>query len=414
MTDIEASMRAAMHAAVDHEVADSRELIRQVQRRQRQRSARLAAVIVFAASAVAIPSIIGSLGATSSNNTPPTTHPSKGPQKPLPSIMSGLPSPAATHLRLLISTPNGVGWYSTITKQTRRIVGVPPLAGGYSFRRMVGGWTASAASSGSACANPGQDCAGPPQEQYFIADGALRATRIGAGWSNDPVAPSTVAGEFWLISYPRPNDNSQTTPAYTQLVNTAGRPLGPRYRLPVAYWPARGVGQYVLLFNGPPEPVLLWDPRTRQVVRRFANFIDAGPDDIAFSGWCHTCRVQILNLSTGLSVTTPILGADLSYQNGTFSEDGTLLAVQRSGGPVAVYNTVTGKLTVIPGTALSQADWQNLGWQGAGHRLVLSAGSNNSTASCQVAYWQPGDRLLRVGTVRNAAECLNLQYGTVG
>jgi hypothetical protein len=406
MTDIEAGLRAAMHAAVDTEVANSAALIRSVQRRHRQHSARLAVVTSVVVSAAAV-SVIASLVATSRSDH------GASPQLQLPTALSGLPSRSAAQLQVLISTARGVGWYSTTTRHTRLIAGSPRSEGDYSFGRVDGGWAGSAYFSGSQCADGGLNCAGQPAQYYFIADGSLRATRIGAAWSRDGVAPSDSTGAVWLITYPRPNDNYLTTPAYTQLVSTAGKALGPRYRLPVAYWPARGVGRYLLLYNGA-KPLMLWDPRTGVVIRRFANLIDAGPNDIAYSAGCSGCRVHILNVSTGVDVTTPIPGGRPSSLNGTFSDDGKLLAVQLPTGPVAVFNTVTGRLAVIPGSALSHAEWMHFGWLGAGHRLVLVAGPNSTVGPVQVAYWQSGNRRLRVATIRDAAEFTPLQTDPIG
>jgi len=184
-------------------------------------------------------------------------------------------------------------------------------------------------------------CAGPPVQAYFIADGSLTATRIGAGFQ---VRASDRAGAVWLVSYPRSTDNWRTTPARVQLVSTTGQPLGPRYRLPAGYLLSRGVGNYLLLNSvrtGPPYVSELWDPRTGQVVRRVDNVFAAGPDQIAWSPGCRGCRAQVLNVATG-----------------SFS------------------------------------------WQAGGHRLMVFAAPGNSTSNTtQLGYWDPGDTRLRVATI---------------
>ena len=92
------------------------------------------------------------------------------------------------------------------------------------------------------------------------------------------------------------------------------------------------------------------------MLRHTFNAIEAGPEQIAWSPGCRSCRVQILNVSTGTTVTTPIPGRNPAGLNAAFSDDGSLLAVQRPGQRIEVFDTATRTLTAIPGTALSGAD----------------------------------------------------------
>jgi hypothetical protein len=296
----------------------------------------------------------------------------------------------------------------------------PRSQGGYQFKGVYGGWIAeSNQTPSSSCPTSSISgttvCAGPPQEFYFIADGSLTATRIGAGYAKDAlgVAASSRPGAVWLNTYPRATTKLSES-ATTQLVSTTGRPLGPRYRLPPGYLPFSGVGSYLLLFNNQTYLNILWDPHTGRVLRHTFNAIAAGPEQIAWSPGCRNCRVQILNVSTGTTVTTPIPGRNPAGLNTTFSDDGSLLAVQRPGQRIEVFDTATRTLTAIPGTALSGADWQYFGWQAGGHRLVISAGPNSRPGPAQLAYWQPGDTALRVAAVRNLGEITELQTGQLG
>ena len=406
MTDIK-GLRAAMHAAVDSEQFSADELIRQVMRRHRRhrRNVALAGVAALIALAVAVPVAIAVHGALlTSGPRPSLEHPAPGPHR-LPTKMTGLPMPAGTHFRFLLETANKrtgkrhEAWYSTATRQTEPIAHLPPVPPkGYAFDRVEGGWSVGAWLVHSACF--AYTCAGPPVQAYFIADGSLTATRIGAGFQ---VRASGRAGAVWLVSYPRSTDNWRTTPARVQLVSTTGQPLGPRYRLPAGYLLSRGVGNYLLLYSvGSGSPHELWDPRTRQVVRRIDNLIAAGPNQIAWSPICRNCYAQVLNLSTGKSMTIPISG----QLSGIFSDDGRLLAVQLpNGGALGVFDTETRALTVIPGTALRNDIAQSFWWQDGGHRLVVMAapgdgGNNRSSDATQVAYWQPGDIRLRVATIQ--------------
>jgi len=142
--------------------------------------------------------------------------------------------------------------------------------------------------------------------------------------------------------------------------------------------------------------------------------IDAGPDEIAWSPQCRGCDVQLLNVATGKSMATPIPGGQPMGLSGSFSDDGTLLVVRLPSQQLAVYNISSKALTVIPGTALSDDDWQNFGWMNGSHTLVVTAGCGRNCTTGpdgpdQLAYWQPGDVQLRVATVTDLAEIQAVQ-----
>ena len=370
-------------------------LIKEARRRQRRRQFAIGAGVVLA--------LAGGLGTVAalrgtSHPRPPSAHHSTHLPKQLPAKMTGLPMPAGTNLQFLLATVNkrtGKGetaWYSTASRRTEPIAGLPPDSGGLLDSRVEGGWSAGGWQINLGSANP-------PVQGYFIADGSLTATRIGAGFL---VQASDRAGAVWLVSYPRSTDNWRTTPARVQLVSTTGQPLGPRYRLPAGYLLSRGVGNYLLLNSvrtGPPYVSELWDPRTGQVVRRFDNVFAAGPDQLAWSPGCRGCRAQVLNVSTGKSLTIPTHGGQFP---GVFSDDGKLLAMQPASGngPLSVFDTDTGAFTVLPGTVLRFSIAMSFSWQPEGHRLIILAAPGNSTSNTtQVAYWDPGDTRLRVATI---------------
>jgi hypothetical protein len=417
MSDIQGRLRTAALAAVDGEKASADELIRQVMRRHRRhrRHIVLACVAVLAAVAAAVPVAIAWHDAlTTSGPQPPISHPTPRPHR-LPTKMSGLPMPTAPRVRLLIATATRAAWYSTATRQSEPIPGLPPTINShwpqpYGFGRLDGGWWAASPNTKATCNATG--CPPGQQEFYFIADGSPTATRIGAGYPGDSPKPASHAGAVWLVTQP-PATAENAGSARAQLITTAGRPLGPRYTLPAGYLVSRGVGSYLLL-STTQNRFSLWDPRTGRVVRRFDNVIAAGPEQIAWSQACRTCRVQVLNLSTGKTVTTPIPGGQPSMLTTAISDDGTLLAVQLPRGNISVVDTSSGVLTVIPGTALSNATWQNFGWLNGGHQLIVTAGPNTQPGPAQVASWQPGDARLRIVTIRNPAEISNLRTGNFG
>jgi hypothetical protein len=356
-------------------------------------------VAVVAAVAVAIPVYTAVRGG-----------PSGQPARPLATKMSGLPMPAGTNVQFLVSAGNGAAWYSTAARRAEKVTGLPALSGGYQFWPAYGGWIARSNNTGVQCAAT-NECAGPPKKFYFIADGSLTATRIGAGFW---VGASSRPGAVWLATYSRASAKLAGSGS-AQLVSTTGRPLGPRYRLPANYSLVTGVGSDLLLENnGQQNLFILWDPGTGRVLRHFGNSLAFGPGQIAWSAGCRSCQVQIVNVSTGTTVTTPIPGRNLAAVNAAFSDDGRLLAVQSPGRDIEVFDTASRTLTAIPGTALSSADWQNFGWQARSHRLIVTAGPNNQPGPAQLAYWQPGSTRLRIFTIRDLGEITQLQTGAIG
>ena len=406
MTDIQGRLRAAMHAAVDGEKASADELIRLVKRRHRRHVA-LAGAAVLVALAVAVPVAIAWLGAlTASSPRPSLEHPTPRPHR-LPTKMSGLPMPAGTNFQALVLVGNGNGkaaWYSTGSQRTKTVAGLPNEP--YDFSRVPGGWSAGLLLAGWTC---------PPHcwnGQYFIADGSTRAMKIGVGLR---VSAADHPGAVWLLSYARTITDMATASAYVQLFSTTGSALGPRYRLPAGYVLDRGVGRYLLLTplrqKKPPYVSVLWDPRSNRVAGRVTDVIAAGPGQIAWSPDCRGCRVRLLNVLTGTSVTTPIAGGQPGELTGKFTDDGTLLAVQLADGlttnaELSVYDTSSGQLTVIPGTALNNNYWQDFGWLNGSHTLTVASGPGrgNATGPDQIAYWRPGDSRLRIATATSQRE----------
>ena len=372
--------------------------------RLRRRAAR-AGVAVVAALAVAVPVAIAWHGAlTAPGPRPAINHPTPRPHR-LPTKMTGLPMPAGTNFKFLVQGSEGTGfpgaadWYSTASRSFKTIAGLPHEP--FDFSRVPGGWSAGLFLGGWKC---------PPHcwnAQYFIADGSTHATKIGIGlW----ISPADHPGAVWLMSYPPTITDMATASAYVQLFSTNGSALGPRYRLPAGYLLDRGVGGYLLLTSlrqkKPPYISVLWDPRSNRVAGRVTDVIAAGPGQIAWSPDCRGCRVRLLNVLTGTSVTTPIAAGQPGGLTGKFTDDGTLLAVQLTDGQLAVYDTSSGQLTVIPGTALNNNYWQEFSWLNGSHTLTVAAGCGrcNATGPEQIAYWQPGDSRLRIATVTNQRE----------
>jgi hypothetical protein len=377
-------------------------VIREARRRQRRRwLAAGVAIVTVAAGAAAV--IAGY--AAGGRPRPPGRHVTAAP-KPVPSSMSGLPMPAGSTVRLLL-TGRRPAWFWTATRRTEPIKGLPSNRAGYAFTRLVGGWSVQPYPAGPGCL---PTCAGPPLPNYFIADGSRRAVRIGLGHA---ISASDGSGTVWLVTLRRSADDIFTAPARARQVTTAGRPAGPGFRLPAGYQIQRAVGADLLLAPMSQGPgtvrYKLWDPGTRHVAGTFRDVIAASPQQIAWGPVCMHCPVHVLNLLTGTTATIPIPRGTWASNNGTFSPDGRFLAFLLSAGAaeqfgvqarIAVINIATRRLLAVPGTTLSGAAAQRLsfGWQANGHRLIAVLPRPGQTI--QVASWQPGAAHLLVATAR--------------
>ena len=296
MADIEQQLRAALRAAaVDAEEPVAGALIAAVRRRHRRRSMLLACVAVVVAMALAIPAAIV-VRTVVASPPPATTH-----ARHLPNSLRGLPLPAGISLRFLTTTP---AWYSTATGTSAPIAVLRQTQGFPVYGRVQGGTWEGAGCIRFRCY--------APHEYYFIADGSHTATPIGTGIANWGLVASSSSG-VWLLSYPHYWDNPARTPAMVRLVSTSGQALGSQYQLPAGYWLQAAVGRYLLLRNlnrlpseHAPDAFVLWDPSARRVIRNIDNPIAASQDRIAWTNGCRGCHVQILNVPTGKTVSTPL------------------------------------------------------------------------------------------------------------
>ncbi len=293
----------------------------------------------------------------------------------------------------LPATGQRPAWFWPGTGQVVPIGGLAPQRSGYQFIRAAGGWAVQASPDARpACGT----CAGPPRAVYFLADRGQSATPAGLA---DAVAPG-AAGTLWLTSYP-PDADPLTAAGTAWEVSIAGRPLGPQFRLPAGYLIEQGTSRGLLL-----APVALgtgtladklWDPAAPQASRTFDGVIAASATHIAWAPACVArCRVQVLNLATGRTVSAELPAAS-SVANAAFSPDGSLLAVQvgfsdnAADGALAVQlelvSLASGRLTTVPHTWVSSDALVGFGWPAGGDSLVAEF---SFTTTVQLASWRPG------------------------
>ena len=290
----------------------------------------------------------------------------------------------------------------TATGQAVPIGGLPPQGSGYQFTRTAGGWAVQAGSGQVLCGA----CAGPPHAVYFLADRGRSATRVGLA---DAVAPGT-AGALWLTSYPQDADLA-TAAGVAREVSTAGRPLGPQFRLPAGYLIERGTGRGLLLAPVPERAGTvadkLWDPAAPQASRTLDGVIAASATQLAWAPSCVArCHMQVLDLVTGRQVSVALPAAS-SVANAAFSPDGSFLVVQVGFSDVAengaravqleLVSLASGRLTAVPQTWASSDALVGFGWPAGRDSLVAEF---SFTTKVQLASWRPGDSRLAIAVLR--------------
>jgi hypothetical protein len=292
-------------------------------------------------------------------------------------------------------------WFWPATGQVAPIGGLPPQRSGYKFIRVAGGWAVQ--SDPAVCGS----CAGPRRAVYFLADAGRSATLVGLA---DEVAPG-AAGTLWLTSYPTAADPG-TGAGTAWEVSIAGRPLGPRLRLPAGYVIVQGTGRGLLLAPVAQQPGTaadrLWDPAAARSVRTFDEVLAASPTQIAWAPTCGArCRVQVLNLDTGRQVSIELPAASW-VASAAFSPDGRFLALQVSFGDnsydgqlavqLELVSTATWHLTVIPQTWVSSEALAGFGWPAGSDTLVAEL---TFTTKVQLASWHPGASQLAIAAPRH-------------
>jgi hypothetical protein len=325
--------------------------------------------------------------------------------------LTGVVAPPGDWRTPLLVNGNGrePGWFWPATHRFQAITGLPRSRWAYSLARVPGGW-AAAQYSGQGSPRC-QSCFGSPTPVYFIADGAVSATRVGV---TDSVGAGTSTAALWLATW-RPGADMSTSGTAQQVTGT-GQELGPPVRLPPGYGIYRAVGSALLLtpnLQGPgPVRGKLLDPSTGRVIRVLTDVLAAGPDQIAWDACPARCTLKVLNLSAG-TVTTVPQPPHTWVVSATFDATGRLLAAQvvaavkPSGESAAtrleVINSASGRVSAVPGTLISTHVGLTFGWDAGTDRLLATVFSRS--AVLRFGSWQQGDAHLHIHTVRIPAKC---------
>jgi hypothetical protein len=361
--------------------------------------------------------------AASAAHPTPTAHP--GPVTPSPVPVAspeftrvpvgpngiiGQTTPWEDSLRLPVSGAQPA-WFWPATGRSVTIGGLPADSSGYQFTRVGGGWAVQA--NGSFCG--GGDCATPPSPVWYLGNGAQSAIPVGTA---DLVAPAAGTDALWLTSY-FPTANNANGAGTAREVSPTGAQLGPSVTVPRGSIIDQATDRGLLLISSGGQSgksdYTLWNPTSGKTVRTFDDVIAASATEVAWTSGCATtCRVQLLDLSTGRQ-TAVALPAGSSVAGGLFSPSGRLLALQLNygldGGPAArldVASVATGQLTEVPRTSVSSDALFAFGWPANSDSLVTEF---TFMPTIQLASWQLGSSRLAVSVLKPGPTRASLVVG---
>lgn len=296
-------------------------------------------------------------------------------------------------------------WFLLASGDVQSIGGLPGYGLGYAFTRIQGGWVLQPKLGGRVtcgdCSQPTSSvqagcgsCPGPPTAAYYLGNHARAVTTIGVATMVAPAARGLV----WLTTFPT-SSGLGTAAGVAREYDSAGTAVGQAVRLPVGYKIVQATGEGLLLTavaDGPrPADEQLWNPASRKVIAVFRRVLAASASELAFGSQCaSSCSVRVVDLVTGYD--HPMRLAHGYPVTGEFSPDGRYLALEvrgfegrRSrgsvpGARVEVADLTSGRVVVVPGTAVSGSAVVGFGWPGDGDYLAAKL---TSGARVRITYW---------------------------
>jgi hypothetical protein len=315
-----------------------------------------------------------------------------------PNGIIGPPAAWEDSLRVPVSSTQPA-WFWPATGRSETIGGLPADDAGYQFTRVGGGWAVQA--DETFC---GGDCAVPPGPVWFLGNGAQSAIPVGTA---DLIASAAGTDALWLTSY-FPTANHAPAAGLAREVSPTGAQLAPSVSLPTGSVIDQATDRGLLLISPSRQAgkwvYTLWNPASRKAIRTFHDVIAASATDVAWTSGCApTCRVQVLDLVTGIQ-TAVGLPAGGSAADGSFSPSGRLLALQLSYGPdgglarrLDVASVATGRLTEVTRTYFTNDVLVDFGWPTEGDNLVAEFAF---MPTIQLASWHPGSSRVAVSVLK--------------
>jgi hypothetical protein len=194
--------------------------------------------------------------------------------------------------------------------------------------------------------------------------------------------PSAVEDRVW-VGIPAQEDAETACLQAVREITVEGEVTVPDTRPPGCRWPVAAVEEG-LVFQMPDDTLEIWDPRSREVVRRLP-----GVFPLAWQGhrlaWCDARCVDahITDFSSGEEQVIPLPHGIFHFQGdeGAFSPDGSLLALvgltagdfTRADGQLVLVDVETGDTEAIEGTVV-QPPYNFVDWAASGESVFITGG----------------------------------------
>jgi hypothetical protein len=303
---------------------------------------------------------------------PPVVGDQAAPTDP-PVDFRALPAGGHTGLRLLVGG-HTVTELDVDSGAARQVAGIPAATLGYRL---------TLADGGVVIAQEEPDCPDCRPPAYVLGGPGPGVPRLDG---YDGVAPAARPDRLWTYRLPPGQDRAGSV----RLVDLAGRPVGPAYRLPAGLSVRRGTVAGLLVARCCGPNYALWDPATGRTLRTFGQVLAASATRLAWVELACVldCPVVVADLAPGgTDLRVAVHGDGLSrfeppgdgvVQGGAFSPDGRTLALlvphrasRGSTGPTQEVYLVTDRLIVQVGASTVAAGIMPvLMW--AGSRLVVA------------------------------------------
>ncbi len=198
-------------------------------------------------------------------------------------------------------------------------------------------------------------------------------------------------------------------------VSAGGRVITPEVRLPRGSWPMVGLRNGLAINPPHRSGVAVWSPRRGEITATVkGEYAYAANASLLVSGDA-AYSVPALDFSDvrsgrGHTVTPPAGLRNFDGIRGAFAPDGHLFAVPVTRGrelvgarQLALINSRSGELRVVPGSRVARADGY-VAWASDGRSVFMSGGANGPKSPGEIVVYRLGDRSahripVRVGTI---------------
>jgi hypothetical protein len=192
--------------------------------------------------------------------------------------------------------------------------------------------------------------------------------------------PSVHDDRVWIAFFDPESPETERALRAVREVGVDGRITVPDTRPPGGRWPLGAVTSG-LLIAGREGAVVVWNPSTREVVRRLPPAAYGPTSGNAVVSCREPCgALDVTDAGTGETRTVPTPGYLLEPWEGRFSPDGDVLALpvretaEATTRQLALVNTVNGRVTLVEGSRVAP-DYTLVAWSQSGDHVFITGGA---------------------------------------